>query len=135
MSKTVGSSISISVITPCYNGARYLRDTIGSVLTQSRPALEMIVIDDGSTDESASTSDDEPSFERINVPLRRVIQLALIRILRRHGSSKKMAVEYAIYQCDELEKLMLDPEDGHKRELVVRNCVTGQEQVVVFVGF
>ena len=87
------------------------------------------------TDESASTSDDEPSFERINVPLRRVIQLALIRILRRHGSSKKMAVEYAIYQCDELEKLMLDPEDGHKRELVVRNCVTGQEQVVVFVGF
>jgi len=46
-----------------------------------------------------------------------------------------MAVEYAIYQCDELEKLMLDPEDGHKRELVVRNCVTGQEQVVVFVGF
>src|SRR5205085_1356900 len=39
---------------PCYNGARFLRETLHSVLRQTYPVHEVIVIDDGSTDESAS---------------------------------------------------------------------------------
>src|SRR5688500_2024530 len=42
----------ISVIVPCFNGARYLRAAIESVLRQSEPAHEVIVVDDGSTDDS-----------------------------------------------------------------------------------
>jgi capsular polysaccharide export protein len=42
----------ISVITPCYNGAKYLRDTLESVARQQRVEFEHIVIDDCSTDES-----------------------------------------------------------------------------------
>jgi glycosyltransferase involved in cell wall biosynthesis len=45
---------SISVIVPVYNGDRYLQEAIQSVLDQTYPAQEIIVIDDGSTDESAA---------------------------------------------------------------------------------
>jgi glycosyltransferase involved in cell wall biosynthesis len=43
----------VSVAVPCYNGAKYLGSTIESLLQQSRPADEVLVIDDGSTDGSA----------------------------------------------------------------------------------
>lgn len=44
----------VSIITPVYNGARYLPDLISSVLSQDYPNLEHIVIDDGSSDNDAT---------------------------------------------------------------------------------
>lgn len=41
-----------SVITPLYNKAMYFRETVDSVLGQSCPDWEWIIVDDGSTDES-----------------------------------------------------------------------------------
>lgn len=44
----------VSVAIPCYNGARFVGATIESVLGQTHPADEILVIDDGSRDDSAA---------------------------------------------------------------------------------
>jgi glycosyltransferase involved in cell wall biosynthesis len=42
----------ISVVMPCHNAAPYVGEAIESVLQQRHPRLELIVVDDGSTDGS-----------------------------------------------------------------------------------
>ena len=42
----------ISVVMPVYNGRKYLREAIDSVLQQSFTDFEFIIVNDGSTDDS-----------------------------------------------------------------------------------
>ena len=42
----------VSIITPCYNSARYLKETMESVLSQTYTDWEWIITDDFSTDDS-----------------------------------------------------------------------------------
>lgn len=47
-------SVEISVIIPAYNAAPFLRNAIDSAMRQSLPPLEILVVDDGSRDETAA---------------------------------------------------------------------------------
>lgn len=42
----------ISAIIPVYNGRKYLREAVDSVIAQTLPPIELIIVDDGSTDGS-----------------------------------------------------------------------------------
>jgi glycosyltransferase involved in cell wall biosynthesis len=44
----------IAIAIACYNQARFLEDAITSALSQTRRAAEVIVVDDGSTDDTAA---------------------------------------------------------------------------------
>lgn len=47
-----GSDTKVSIVLPVYNGARFLRQSIESCLQQSHGNLELVIVDDGSTDET-----------------------------------------------------------------------------------
>ena len=40
------------MIVPVYNASRYINECINSLINQSYPNIEIIVVDDGSTDDS-----------------------------------------------------------------------------------
>ena len=46
--------IKITVLMPCYNAADYIAGAIQSVLAQTFPYFELLIINDGSTDNSSA---------------------------------------------------------------------------------
>lgn len=60
----------VSVVLPVYNRARYVGEAIESVLSQTLPPDELIVVDDGSTDDSVAV------VQRFARPELRVIRRA-----------------------------------------------------------
>jgi hypothetical protein len=86
----------ISIITPCYNGARFLADTLASAASQTHPPLEIIVIDDGSTDGSAEIA------ERFGPP---------VRVIRQPNRGESVARNRGLSEARGSHVLFLDADD------------------------
>jgi len=48
----------VSIVVPAYNADKFLAETLDSLLKVDYPAFEIIVVDDGSTDQTASVAED-----------------------------------------------------------------------------
>ena len=65
----------VSLLTPCYNTAAYIHRLLDSVLIQTYPAIEMVCIDDGSSDNVAEIVESYiPKFEARGYSLRLIKQ-------------------------------------------------------------
>lgn len=83
----MGDDALISVVIPVHNGERFICRTLESALSQTYKALEIIVVDDGSTDHSASL------VESVSARDNR------IRLFRTHNSGVAAARNFGISQA------------------------------------
>ena len=71
----------VSVIIPTFNRARMLEECVASLLQQTRPPFEILIVDDGSTDDTAEVAQRMP---------------ALVRYLNKRNAGKPAALNFAI---------------------------------------
>jgi glycosyltransferase involved in cell wall biosynthesis len=67
--KPLNQALAISVVIPCFNDGAFLMEALESALAQTLPPLEILVINDGSTDPNTIRllkSIDVPSVSVIN---------------------------------------------------------------------
>jgi glycosyltransferase involved in cell wall biosynthesis len=91
------STLLVSVVIPAYNAAAFLSETLDSVLAQTYTNLEIIVVDDGSTDATPQLL--EKYSDRIRV-LRQVN--AGQAAARNHGAREARGELLAFLDCDDL---------------------------------
>ena len=79
MPKTT-AGVGISIIMPVHNGGIYLNTAIQSILTQSHSNIELILIDDHSTDESIRLLDiNDSRLKLVNNPGRGIVSATQCR--------------------------------------------------------
>lgn len=60
----MGKSPLVTVIVPVYNTATYLKECFASISSQTYQRLEIIAVDDGSTDGNAELLDEISDLDR-----------------------------------------------------------------------
>ncbi|MCB0000816.1 MAG: glycosyltransferase family 2 protein, partial [Anaerolineales bacterium] len=89
----------VSIVTPAYNAADTIAETIESVLAQTMPQWELIVVDDGSTDETAVIVADFAARD------------ARIRLLRQNNQGACMARNAGLEMVQHEWMMFLDADD------------------------
>ena len=86
----------VSVIIPTYNSARYVTAAIESVLAQTSQGFEILVIDDGSTDET------EQLMRKYQAPVRYLRQAnGGVSVARNHGIAESRGHYVAFLDADD----------------------------------
>jgi glycosyltransferase involved in cell wall biosynthesis len=98
----------VSVIIPAYNQGHYLGDAIQSVIDQTYPNFELVVIDDGSTDKTAQVacSFSDPRVHYIHQENRGLSAARNTGILRSSGEFLTFLDSDDMFVADKLETLV-----------------------------
>lgn len=96
----------VSVIIPCYNHGAYLPDAIRSVQAQSISDWELIIVDDGSTDNTRATADQFANDSRLHYTYQANAGLSGAR----NTGTREAQGEYVVYldADDEFEPRFLE---------------------------
>ena len=122
------STPSISVIIPVYNAASTLRACLDSILVQQAASLEVLLVDDGSTDESVQICDDYAARDqRIHVFHRRNQGVSTAR---NFGISRAKGEWIAFIDSDDrIDPGYFPTSDRHDCDLLLQNWrVMGKEE-------
>ncbi|MED4787512.1 glycosyltransferase family 2 protein [Bacillus atrophaeus] len=84
----------VSVIIPVYNGEKYLRECLDSALNQTLKNIEVLVVDDGSTD---STRNILRYYEAIDERLKPIYQANQGPATARNNALKQAKGEYVVF--------------------------------------
>lgn len=88
----------VSIITPCYNTGKLISRLLDSVLMQDYPSIEMIVVDDGSTDNSKEVIESYiPKFEEKGYSLRCIVQENSGQSVAINNALKLVEGEYLVW--------------------------------------
>jgi cellulose synthase/poly-beta-1,6-N-acetylglucosamine synthase-like glycosyltransferase len=99
----------ISVIIPAYNEEKVIRTSITSVLRQSYPYIELIVVDDGSKDRTYSIA---KGFERHYKGTKS------IKVIHQHNQGKANAINTGIRHCSGELVMVVDADSRLDKEAV-----------------
>ena len=91
----------ISVVLPVYNGSTYLKDSIESVLNQTYPDFELIIIDDCSTDSSGEIAQKYANSDQRILYFRNHTNIKLPESLNR-GFRRASGMYWTWTSCDNL---------------------------------
>lgn len=108
-----------SVVIPTWNSSRYLAEAVDSVLRQRQPALEVIVVDDGSTDESVAIA------EQFGPP---------VRVVRQAHSGQGSARNHGARLARGELVAFLDADDVWMPDKLLRQVAVLDRADVAFVG-
>ncbi|MFC4599651.1 glycosyltransferase [Cohnella hongkongensis] len=116
----------VSVIMPVYNGSAYLKEAISSVLAQTYSSFEFVIVDDGSTDESAAIIESFASIDSRIVyeqhASNRGVSAARNTAIRKSSGSIMMMTDADDIQLpDRLERSLAHLE-RHKADMVFHDC-------------
>ena len=117
----------ISVIVPCYNQEKYIKECLDSLVSQTFKDYEVIVIDDGSTDDSAEIVNE---YVKHNKNIRLIRQANQGVVVARNNAIKQAQGTY-IYPLDaDVEYFGLKNGLFLKKEPNVWNMSVGNQIVV-----
>lgn len=111
----------VSIITPTYNSEKYITDTINSVLQQTYSNWELIIVDDGSTDETVAIVS---KIAKTN-PKIKVFQL-------QHNSGPGFARNFGTQQAQGKYLAFLDADDLWKPEKLTKQVAFMQNNNLPF---